>query len=100
VGLSDWFFGAITRRLYALEVQGDLLLATVQELQQKIDNIGVAVDAERVEVQGLLLDLRTQIQALQDQLGAGQLVTQEQLDGLAVAADAIVARVQAISEPV
>lgn len=50
-------------------------------------------------MQGLLAGLRDQIQALQDQIASGQLVTQEQLDGLAASADAIVDRVRSISEP-
>lgn len=99
MGLSDWLFGAITRRLDALEAQGVDILATLSELQTKLDDINVAIDAERAEVQGLLSGLRDQIQVLQDQLNAGQLVTQEQLDGLAASADAIVARVRDISEP-
>lgn len=75
-------------------------MATVQDLQNKLDEINAAISDERTEVQGLLGDLRAQIQVLQDQIGAGQLVTQEQLDGLAASAEAIVARVRDISEPV
>ena len=100
--IERWFLesvGAITRRLEALLAQGVTIMATVQELSDKLNEINEAITAERSEVQGLLGDLRTQIQALQDQIGAGQLVTQEQLDGLASSADAIVARVRDISEP-
>jgi hypothetical protein len=81
-------------------VQGDIILATLQELQAKLDDINAAIVSERAEVQALLSDLRTQIQVLQDQINSGQLVTQEQLDALAASADAIVARVRDISEPV
>ncbi len=100
MGLSDWIFGAITRRLDALEAQGRNVVATLQDLQTKLEAIGTAISEERTEVQGLLAALRAEIQVLQDQIGQGQLVTQEQLDGLAASADAIVERVRAISEPV
>lgn len=89
---------AISRRVTSLEQQGVKIMATLAELQDKIAAINSAIDAERTEVQGLLSGLRSQIQALQDQIGAGQLVSQAQLDELAASADAIVARVQAISE--
>lgn len=97
--MNLFHLSAITRRVTLLEVKGERLMATFAELQSKLDAINGAIDAERVEVQGLLSGLRVQIQALQDQIGAGQLVSQEQLDALAASADAIVARVQAISEP-
>lgn len=74
-------------------------MATLDELTAKLEDINVAIGEERAEVQGLLSGLRDQIQVLQDQIGSGQLVTQEQLDGLAASADAIVARVRDISEP-
>ena len=74
-------------------------MATLDELTAKLEDINVAIGEERAEVQGLLGGLRDQIQVLQDQIGSGQLVTQEQLDGLAASADAIVARVRDISEP-
>jgi chromosome segregation ATPase len=90
---------AITRRVRSLETQGVLIMATLAELQAKIESINTTIDAERAEVQALLAGLRAQIQDLQNQIGAGQLVSQAQLDALAASADAIVARVQAISEP-
>lgn len=93
------FLGAISRRLEALEAQGVRLMATIEEVQTKLGEIEAAVAEERTEVQGLLEGLRTQIQALQDQLASGQLVTQEQIDGLAATADSIVSRVRDISEP-
>lgn len=74
-------------------------MSTLAEVQAKLEAINTVIEAERVEVQGLLAALRVQIQALQDQIGAGQLVSQAQLDALGASADAIVARVQAISEP-
>lgn len=94
------FAGTILRRLDALQAQGDLLLATIQDVNARLADIEVAIAEERAEVQALLTDLRTQIQVLQDQVGQGQLVTQEQLDELAESAEAIVERVRAISEPV
>lgn len=94
------FLGAMLRRMEALEAQGEQLMATIEEVQAKLVAIETAIAEERTEVQGLLQGLRDQIQALQDQLASGALVTQEQLDGLAASADSIVARVRDISEPV
>lgn len=50
-------------------------------------------------MQGLLTGLRTQIQALQDQIAGGAVVTQADLDALGVALDAVISQVRAISEP-
>lgn len=94
------FFGAILRRMDALEAQGVKIMATLEEVQAKLEAINLAITEERSEVQTLLGGLRDQIQALQDQIASGTVVTQEQLDGLAASADAIVSRVRDISEPV
>lgn len=93
------FLGEILRRMDALEAQGVRLMATIEEVQGKLGAIETAIAEERTEVQGLLQGLRDQIQALQDQIANGTVVTQEQLDGLAASADAIVDRVRSISEP-
>lgn len=100
VNLIKEFFRSITDGIDALRAQGVQLMETVQSVQDKLDQINVAIAEERTEVQNLLNALRQQIQDLQNQLGQGQLVTQEQLDSLGAAADAIVARVRDISEPV
>lgn len=75
-------------------------MATLQELTAKLEEINSTITAEHAEVQSLLESLVAQIVVLQEQLAAGQLVTQPQLDDLFVSAEAIVARVAAISEPV
>lgn len=90
---------AIMRRFTVLEEKGEQIMATLAELQAKIEAINITIDEERTQVQGLLVGLRAQIQALQDQIAAGSLVSQAQLDALAASADAIVARVRDISEP-
>lgn len=94
------YLGAISRRLDVLEAQRERIMATIEEVQTKLGEIEAAVAEERTEVQGLLEGLRTQIQALQDQVASGQLVAQEQIDGLAATADSIISRVRDISEPV
>jgi primosomal protein N'' len=74
-------------------------MANFQELTDKLTEINTAITDERTEVQGLLVALLAQIAALQEQIAIGSPVTQDQLDGLYTEADAIVARVRAISEP-
>lgn len=74
-------------------------MVTLEDVTQKLNDINAAIASERAEVQGLLGELRAEIKRLSDLLAAGQLVTQEQLDGLDAAAAAIVARVRDISEP-
>ncbi len=93
------FFGEILRRMEALEAQGDEIMATIEEVQEKLIAIETAIAEERTEVQGLLAGLRDQIRALQEQIAQGANVTQEQLDALDTQAAAIVDRVRAISEP-
>lgn len=91
---------AISRELEALRAQGVKIMATLEEVQTKLEAINTAIAEERAEVQGLLEGLRQQVQELQDQIGAGQLVTQEQLDGIGTSLDDAIAKVRAISEPV
>lgn len=98
--LLKGYLEKVFEKLDEIKYQGGRILATVQDLTTKIADIETAISEERTEVQALLDGLRAQIQVLQDQIGQGQLVTQEQLDGLAASADAIVLRVRAISEPV
>lgn len=98
--LLTQFLGEILRRMDALEAQGVRLMATIEEVQGKLVAIETAIAEERTEVQGMLQGLRDQIQTLQDQIAQGANVTQEQLDVLDAQAGAIVARVQAISEPI
>lgn len=74
-------------------------MATIQELNTKITDLTTAIADERTEVQGLLTGLRTQIQALQDQIAGGAVVTQAEIDALGVALDVVIAQVRDISEP-
>ena len=74
-------------------------MANFQELTDKLTEINTAITDERMEVQGLLVALLAQIASLQEQIALGSPVSQAQLDGLYADADAIVARVRAISEP-
>lgn len=76
------------------------VMATIQEVEAKLVEAQAEIIAEREQIQGILNAMRDQIQALQDQLNSGQLVTQAQIDGLSALADAIVASVPNISEPV
>lgn len=96
--LRNWY-NTLRAGIAAANAKGDQIMATLADLQTKMSEINDAISAERAEVQGLLGGLRGQIQSLQDQIAAGQLVTQEQLDALALSADAIVARIRDISEP-
>jgi predicted nucleic acid-binding Zn-ribbon protein len=65
--------------------QGRLIMGTKQELEE-------AIAAERAEVQGALASLKTEIQALKDQIASGSPVTPADLDNL-------IAAVKDISEP-
>jgi|SRR5687768_1238211 len=59
-------------------------MATLQEVHDKIA-------AEKAQVAAGLGALQAEIQALKDQIGAGVIVTPEQLDALAMAVDGIFA---------
>ena len=91
MGFSDWIFGAITRRLSALEAQGEWILETAETINAKLDALAADTEAEHIEVRGM-------IQALQDQVAAGSPVTVEQLDAIGARLDAAIIAVQAISE--
>lgn len=74
-------------------------MSTLQDLQSKIAQLASDIAAEKVEVQTMLTDLRTQVQTLSEQIAAGTPVTQEQLDTLVSSFDALDAAVKDISEP-
>lgn len=90
---------AMLLKLTRLFNQGELIMATLVELNQKIADLTTAIADERTEVQGLLDGLRVSIQALQDQLAAGSTVSQADLDALGAALDVVILQVRAISEP-
>lgn len=76
------------------------IMATLQELKDAIASVKVDIAAEKAEVQSKLADLLQQIKELKDQIAAGTLVTQADLDALIVSVSEIDAGVKDISEPV
>ena len=69
--------------------QGDMIMATLQELKDKMVELGAAINAEKVKgdidkaaTEATLVGLKADIQALKDQLATGVLVTQADLDTL------------------
>ena len=78
--------------------QGELIMETVQTLNEKLDNLTNVVTAERAEVQSMIADLKAEIQRLTDQIGQGTPATQADLDGLGARIDLATTNIQAISE--
>ncbi len=79
--------------------QGELIMASLQDLKDQLATLATDIAAEKAEVQALLTDLKAQIKALQDQIAAGSPVTQADLDALSAAIAAVDAGVKDISEP-
>jgi len=79
-----------------IELQGDLIMATQQQLSDKLDAIPPILDAIVADEQVL----KDEIQALKDQLAAGTPVTQEQLDSLDTKAAGVLSRLQGIDASV
>ncbi len=73
------------------------IMATVSDLQAKLDTLTATIDAERSEVLAALEGLRVMIQDLRDRLDAA--ASPEELDALAERLDAEVARVQGVITP-
>jgi len=74
------------------------LMATVAELEQKLDAIDAALTGEDGVFENLagdLTGLKAEIQALKDQIAAGTPVSQEQLDSLVTKADGIATKASA-----
>ncbi len=86
----------VKKNLTAIHRQGVNIMATVDELNAKMDAIPPVLDAIEADTNGL----KTQIQALSDQIAAGTPVTQQQLDALVVKADSILTRTQSIDASV
>ncbi len=86
----------VIKTLTAMHRQGVTIMATVDELNAKMDAIPPVLDAIEADTNGL----KKQIQALSDQIAAGTPVTQAQLDALTIKADGIVNRVQSIDASV
>lgn len=73
-----------------------VLMATVQELNQKLDVLSNTITAERAEVVAGLQVLKDEIQALKDQVGGGGPATQADLDLIAARVDEQMNRVKGI----
>jgi cell division protein FtsB len=86
----------VVKTLTAIHRQGVNIMATVDELNAKMDAIPPVLDAIEADTNGL----KAQIQTLSDQIAAGTPVSQAQLDALVVKADGIVNRVQSIDAEV
>ena len=91
---------AIKQSLDTLIKQGEVIMSTLKDLQDKLVELGSAIVAEKVEVQGLLTALKAQIGVLQGQVTAGSPVSQADLDNLVLAVNDIITGVKEISEPV
>jgi hypothetical protein len=74
----------------------ELIMATVTDLQGKLDAMAPVLDAIVVDVQAT----KTEIQALKDQIAAGTPVSQAQLDALDAQADGVLQRLGAIDSSV
>lgn len=88
----------VAKLLHRLLTQGDFIMANVEEVKAKLDELTVATAAERAEVQTVFADLRAQIQVLQDQEASGTVVSQADLDFIADKLDKALENVKAISE--
>lgn len=98
VTFFDWVLGE-SQLFTIFSRKVDVIMATLQDLQQKLAELGQTIVAEKAEVQGALTDLKAQIATLQGQIASGTLVTAADLDNLVAAVDAIVVGVKDISEP-
>mgnify|MGYP001463891271 CR=1 FL=1 len=76
--------------------KGETIMATLQEITDKLAAIPPVLDAIVADEQGL----RDQIAALQAQIAAGGTITEAQLDPILAQADAVLARLQAIDAAV
>jgi phage terminase Nu1 subunit (DNA packaging protein) len=84
--------------------QGDMIMATLQELKDKLVELGAAIKAEKVKdetektaTEATLAGLKADIQTLKDQLATGVLVTQADLDTLFASVGDLITGVQSIN---
>lgn len=75
---------------------GERIMTTVTQIQAKLDALSDAAAAERAEVLAALQGFRDQIKALQDQIAAGGVATQADLDAIGTTLDTAIAKVQGI----
>jgi uncharacterized protein YoxC len=86
----------ILRTVRRLETKGDMTMATIQDVQQKLDAIPEVLNAIAADGQAQ----KDLIQSLKDQIAQGNPVTQEQLDELDAKPTAILSRSQEIDASV
>lgn len=70
----------------------------ITSLNTKVDLLTAKTQEERVQVQGLLTGLRGDVQRLSDQIAAGTVATQADLDALGAKIDTAIVDTDAISE--
>jgi septal ring factor EnvC (AmiA/AmiB activator) len=75
------------------------IMATLQDVKDKIDAVKADLIAEKGEVQTAISALKAQIIALQELLNSGSNVTPADLDALVSSLDQISVGVKDISEP-
>jgi len=91
---TNWALG-----INVLIVMGGVIVALLDDLKVKLEQLRLDIAAEKTEVQAMLKALHDQIKALQDQIAAGQNVTAEDLQGLITTVTELDAGVTGISEP-
>jgi predicted nucleic acid-binding Zn-ribbon protein len=107
--IGDWDLKALFKRVDALEnlfrIDGllqdilrkeEMIMATAQGLDAKLDAMNPKLDAIAADAQAQ----KVEIQALKDQIAAGTPVTQEQLDSLDAKADSVLNRLGSIDDSV
>jgi len=80
-------------------ITGEQTMATFAELKDAIAQLKQDIVAEKTEIQTALADLKEQVRLLTEQLGNGGVITQDDLNGLALSIAEISASVKDISEP-
>lgn len=98
--MNEQRMNAIQQSLSVLVQQGEIVMITLKDFQDKLVELGQTIVAEKAEVQGLLTTLKAQITVLQGQITAGSPVSQADLDNLMLAMNDIIVGVKDISEPV
>lgn len=87
-------------KLLEVEKQVDFLTRRSNETMATLQDVQEKIAAEKAQVAAAVESLKTEIQALKDQIGSDVIVTPEQLDALADAVDGIFAPEVPAEEPV